>query len=398
MKVVINDNGGSLEVADFPLFINDTNVTSGVANKVEPNSYVVSETNQPGYAATFSGDCDANGNITVAAGESKTCTITNDDEAAPPPPPPPPNESMCKLVDYKVQPQGGQYHVQLSWDDRGTDGPWKVTDWSGRNIFDEGRRGHKAEFTLDKLVWMRIWVMVDGDWVSKPGCQIRPDRLVPSCPVCDAVRYREEPGYDVTGATNPDVKLTMSWTTSTPFDPVFDYQTWEWDLGFSPVFYAKADVPFSFAWGNIAYPAEVVQLPGQKAVYRFYQLPPTGEFVILAGLVEGPVDWSSVERFRDVHGLDSVAKFYPCSDSYWVGDLSVSPLSTQNATTFRLTMRPGTNPWEIEQFLLENFNPTAGSQTALATSASMDLNMISTYAQAAMDEGFVDLEGLELKP
>src|SRR3990167_7033526 len=101
VKVVINDNGGSLEVADFPLFINDTNVTSGVANKVEPNSYVVSETNQPGYAATFSGDCDANGNITVAAGESKTCTITNDDVA------PPPAPAFITVVKVVINDNGG---------------------------------------------------------------------------------------------------------------------------------------------------------------------------------------------------------------------------------------------------------------------------------------------------
>ncbi|HEX9124334.1 MAG TPA: hypothetical protein VF984_13425, partial [Actinomycetota bacterium] len=39
-----------------------------------------------GYAASYSADCTG----TIAAGEHKTCTITNDDIATPPPPPPTP--------------------------------------------------------------------------------------------------------------------------------------------------------------------------------------------------------------------------------------------------------------------------------------------------------------------
>ncbi|MCP4379325.1 MAG: isopeptide-forming domain-containing fimbrial protein [bacterium] len=78
-KVVINDNGGLAVVGNFPLFIDGNPVSSGVATTVDAGAHVVSETNQPGYAATFSGDCDASGNVTVGLGESKTCTITNDD-------------------------------------------------------------------------------------------------------------------------------------------------------------------------------------------------------------------------------------------------------------------------------------------------------------------------------
>jgi hypothetical protein len=78
-KVVINDNDGTKEVADFPLFLNGMSVTSGVATTTAPGTYTVSETSDSNYAATFSGDCDENGQITVAADESKTCTITNND-------------------------------------------------------------------------------------------------------------------------------------------------------------------------------------------------------------------------------------------------------------------------------------------------------------------------------
>src|SRR6185369_6009837 len=45
-------------------------------------AHVVSETAGTGtvltnYTSVISGDCDANGNVTLAAGDAKTCTITN---------------------------------------------------------------------------------------------------------------------------------------------------------------------------------------------------------------------------------------------------------------------------------------------------------------------------------
>lgn len=84
VKVVVNDNNGTKQVSDFPLFRSTDSVplsvTSGVANIVGPGSYTVSETNDPEeYNASFSGDCDANGTVSVGVGESKTCVITNND-------------------------------------------------------------------------------------------------------------------------------------------------------------------------------------------------------------------------------------------------------------------------------------------------------------------------------
>src|SRR3989344_3595227 len=80
-KVVINDNTGTKVIANFPLFVNTTSVTSGAVNTFSPGTYTVSETNQPGYVATFSGDCNANGQVTIAAGQNKICTLTNNDTA-----------------------------------------------------------------------------------------------------------------------------------------------------------------------------------------------------------------------------------------------------------------------------------------------------------------------------
>jgi predicted ribosomally synthesized peptide with SipW-like signal peptide len=80
-KEVKNDNGGTLTVASFTLKIDAVTVSSGVAKNVTVGTHTVSEVGQFGYSATFSGDCDSSGHVTVAAGENKYCTITNDDIA-----------------------------------------------------------------------------------------------------------------------------------------------------------------------------------------------------------------------------------------------------------------------------------------------------------------------------
>jgi hypothetical protein len=79
-KVVINDNGGTKVVSDFPLFVDSTGVTSGVKNGFNAGSHTVSETGQTGYSQTISGDCASDGTITLALGDDKSCTITNNDQ------------------------------------------------------------------------------------------------------------------------------------------------------------------------------------------------------------------------------------------------------------------------------------------------------------------------------
>ena len=80
IKHVINDDGGTKVVTDFPLFIDTTQVTSGVAHNVAPGTYTASETEDVGYAASdWSGDCAADGTVSISLGEHKTCEITNDD-------------------------------------------------------------------------------------------------------------------------------------------------------------------------------------------------------------------------------------------------------------------------------------------------------------------------------
>ncbi len=92
IKLVINDNGRTKTIADFPLFVNGLQVGSGVANNYPtPGTYTVTETADPNYTRTFSGDCDSTGHVTLNTYDSKFCLVTNNDIGAPvvvPPVPP----------------------------------------------------------------------------------------------------------------------------------------------------------------------------------------------------------------------------------------------------------------------------------------------------------------------
>ena len=91
IKQVINDNGGTKGAGDFNLHVKSggTDVAgspaagsaTGTVYTLASGTYVVSEDAPPaGYAQTgISGDCAADGTVTVAAGMQKTCTIKNDD-------------------------------------------------------------------------------------------------------------------------------------------------------------------------------------------------------------------------------------------------------------------------------------------------------------------------------
>ncbi|MEX2008082.1 MAG: ice-binding family protein [Candidatus Spechtbacterales bacterium] len=82
VKTVINNSGGTKTVSDFPLFVGTTSVASGVATTFAPGTYTASETNSAGYTASvWGGDCAGAGSVTLADGDNKTCTITNDDIA-----------------------------------------------------------------------------------------------------------------------------------------------------------------------------------------------------------------------------------------------------------------------------------------------------------------------------
>lgn len=81
-KTVTNNNGGKKTASDFPVYIGDT-LSSWGSHTVNAGTYNVHETPDPGYTPSLWGtDCSGAGAVTLALGETKTCTITNDDKPA----------------------------------------------------------------------------------------------------------------------------------------------------------------------------------------------------------------------------------------------------------------------------------------------------------------------------
>lgn len=109
VKTVINDNARTKKISDFPLFVNGASVSSGATN-IYPatySAYTVTETSDPNYIRSFSGDCDVNGNMTLIAGDNKVCIVTNDDIGAPVPVPPvPPLIEVVKVPNPLALPNG----------------------------------------------------------------------------------------------------------------------------------------------------------------------------------------------------------------------------------------------------------------------------------------------------
>ena len=109
VKTVINDSGGTKTVADFPLFVNGTPVISGQTNNfVAPAAtYAITETSDPGYTQTFSGDCNATGHLDLRVNDRMFCIITNNDIGVPPVVPPvPPLIDVVKVPSPLALPGG----------------------------------------------------------------------------------------------------------------------------------------------------------------------------------------------------------------------------------------------------------------------------------------------------
>ena len=90
-KHVVNDNGGTATAGNWSLHVKSganevsgspqAGSESGTSYTLNAGTYTASETGGPsGYTFDgFSGDCDGSGSVTVVAGQTKTCTLTNND-------------------------------------------------------------------------------------------------------------------------------------------------------------------------------------------------------------------------------------------------------------------------------------------------------------------------------
>ncbi len=81
-KVVINHGMTSISSMFAPFKVGTTTVALASSTVFPPGTYTISETASSSYIQTFTGDCDASGQITVATGSSKICTITNEEKLA----------------------------------------------------------------------------------------------------------------------------------------------------------------------------------------------------------------------------------------------------------------------------------------------------------------------------
>lgn len=88
IKHVDNTNGGDSVASNFEMTINGVTAQGGNSfpgqenpgtdKIVDPGTYNVTETGPEGYQSNFSTDCTG----TIALGQTKTCTVTNDDKPA----------------------------------------------------------------------------------------------------------------------------------------------------------------------------------------------------------------------------------------------------------------------------------------------------------------------------
>lgn len=107
VKTVVNDSGRTKVASDFPLFVSGTPVTSGATNTFAPGAYIITETTDPDYTQTFSGDCDVGGSLSLFPGDNRFCIVTNDDIAAPAAIPPlPPLIEVVKIPSPLTLPSG----------------------------------------------------------------------------------------------------------------------------------------------------------------------------------------------------------------------------------------------------------------------------------------------------
>lgn len=94
VKQVINDNGGLAIANAFNLHVRRAGIDvvgspalgaglPGTSYTLNPGTYVISEDANPAYAQSFAWDCNIWGSITLAPGDDRTCTVTNNDIATP---------------------------------------------------------------------------------------------------------------------------------------------------------------------------------------------------------------------------------------------------------------------------------------------------------------------------
>ncbi|HUX35927.1 MAG TPA: ice-binding family protein [Candidatus Paceibacterota bacterium] len=95
IKLVVNGNGGTAVASSFNIHVKSGGVdvsgspaagaaAPGTSYSLSAGNYTVSEDANTSYVQTFTGTgCDSSGNVTLATGDDKTCTVVNTDIPVP---------------------------------------------------------------------------------------------------------------------------------------------------------------------------------------------------------------------------------------------------------------------------------------------------------------------------
>ncbi len=193
IKHVVNDNGGTALASAFNVHVKFTGFgdvsgspalgveSPGTAYTLSAGNYTVSEDVNPLYTSTFSGDCDASGNITLAIGGSGVCTITNDDSA--------PSLHLRNVV---VNNNNGTAS-DTSWTLTATGASGSPTNLSGTTPVDSGATFKADTYTLnasgpsgyDTSAWVCVGGVQSGATITLSGvtsvtCTITNDDIAPT--------------------------------------------------------------------------------------------------------------------------------------------------------------------------------------------------------------------------
>ncbi len=207
IKNIINDNGGSLIIQNVTLKVDGNTVTNGTSNTETAGSHTVSEVPVAGYASSIGGDCAANGSVTLASGDNKVCTITNND-----------NPATIKVIKKIINDNGGT--LTISGVTLKVDGNTVTNNTS--NPFNAGQHtvsetpisGYTATFSGDCAADGIVTLAIGQNAV----CTITNSDNVPTITVIKKIINNDGGSLTIAGVTLKVDGNTVTNNTSNPFN------------------------------------------------------------------------------------------------------------------------------------------------------------------------------------